>query len=266
MAPSVKGRTFVFIGYIDDSADEKHVKCEALAAVFIHDKQFQTIEESLAITISNIIPPDRLVQFQEFKGWELYHGSGVFDGIDQEVRFSAIRYLLGTLKQLQIPIIYGAVDTSAIAKKSYASASPTDIAFRICMPVIPIVMTEKTEELGAEHGLEYALLILDSTDKGKRNLLKETYRQLRTKMRPPHWGTGLWYLHDEMYFGDSKDSVGLQLADLACYFIRKHLEGEDTVAETFYSIFAQQIMYGGIEPDDSPKSKHAINRLKASRS
>lgn len=254
----------MFLGYIDDSADRKHQKVEALAAVLLHDKKFQMLEHSLAITISNIIPEDRIDKFEEFKAWQLYGGYGIFEGVDQEVRFRAIRYLLGTISQQKIPVVYGAVDLSAIAKKSFASANPTDTAFRVCMPVISMVMAEQTEELGPENGLEYALLIADNTDKDKRTLLRKTFRELRTQMRPPRWGTGLWFIHDEMYFGDSKDSVGIQLADLACYFIRKHLENEDPAAEGFYNMFQDQIVYGKVAPDYSEKAKYGIQRLRPS--
>ena len=252
----------MFLGYIDDSADQKHKKVESLAAVLVHDKKFQMLEHSLAITISNIIPEERADKFEEFKAWQLYQGCGIFEGIDQEVRFRAIRYLLGNISQQRIPVVYGAVDVSAMAKKPYASANPTDTAFRVCLPVISMVMAEQTEEIGSEHGLEYALLIADNTDKDKRNLLRKTFREFRTQMRPPKWGTGLWYIHDEMYFGDSKDSIGLQLADLVCYFIRKHLENDDPAAEGFYNVFQDQIVYGAVAPDDSEKAKYGIQRLR----
>ena len=258
----------MFLGYIDDSADQKHRKVEVLTAVLLHDKKFQAVEHALAITVSNIIPEDRIQKFEEFKAWELYRGCGIFEGIEQGERFSAIRYLLGTIAHEKIPLVFGAVDTPSMSKKPYASANPTDTAFRICMPAIAMAMAEKTEDFAEEFdvdlGLEYALLIADNTDKDKRNLLKKTFRELRAQMRPPHRGPGLWFIHDEMYFGDSKDSVGLQLADLACYFIRKHLEGDDPAAEGFYNIFQEQILSGAIEPSDSPRAKFGIQRLRPS--
>ncbi len=51
------------------------------------------------------------------------------------------------------------------------------------------------------------------------------YRQIR----PPDYNPRLWYVHDDMYFGSSKDSVGIQLADLCGYFIAKHLEGDVSI-------------------------------------
>ena len=251
----------MFLGYIDDSADQKHKKVEALAAVMVHDKKFRTLEEVLATTIANIIPDDRIAGFEEFKAWQLYRGCGIFEGIDEKVRFSAIRFLLGTIAHQDFPVIYGAVDLSAIAKTPYASANSTDTSFRLIMPVVTMVMAAQTDKLGPENGLEYALLIGDNTDKNKRVMLGKTFREFRTHMRPPQYGPGAWFIHDEMYFGDSKDSVGLQLADLACYFIRCHLQGDEPEAEEFYQMFENQIIYGKVVPDDSETAAKGINRI-----
>lgn len=96
-------------------------------------------------------------------------------------------------------------------------------------------------------GTEFALLIVDDGNRDNKNRLKRTYRELRKQVRPPHWHPGIWYIHDDMYFGASKDSVGIQLADLCSYFIGKHLE-KDEAAEGFYQIFSDQILYSDVEP------------------
>jgi hypothetical protein len=51
-----------------------------------------------------------------------------------------------------------------------------------------------------------------------------------------------------MYFGSSKDSVGIQLADLCAYFVAKHLENNDPEAESFYQIFSELIVHSEIAP------------------
>jgi len=65
-----------------------------------------------------------------------------------------------------------------------------------------------------------------------------------------------------MFFGSSKDSVGLQLADLCAYFISQHLQKNDK-AEPFYEIFKERIDYCHMEPvidsknDENKKSDTA---------
>ncbi len=68
------------------------------------------------------------------------------------------------------------------------------------------------------------------------------------QVRPPAFATGpLRHVHDEMYFGDSADSVGIQMADLCAYFIAKRLE-EDFISEGFYRIIEKQVIVSAVEP------------------
>jgi len=55
-------------------------------------------------------------------------------------------------------------------------------------------------------------------------------------------------IHDGMYFGDSKESVGIQLADLCSYFIAKHLE-KDAAGDGFYLKIKDYITDSKVEPE-----------------
>jgi len=105
------------------------------------------------------------------------------------------------------------------------------------------------EHATSQRGNELALLIADDTDDKKLKAeLKRSFRQMRRQVRPPEHNPRLWYVHDDMYFGSSKDSVGIQLADLCGYFIAKHLEG-DVSTDGFYQIIADQICNSKVEPE-----------------
>jgi hypothetical protein len=57
-------------------------------------------------------------------------------------------------------------------------------------------------------------------------------------------------LHDDMYFGDSSLSVGLQLADVVSFVVLRHLQGkEDT--EFLFKQIERNIVFGKIEPESS---------------
>jgi hypothetical protein len=66
----------------------------------------------------------------------------------------------------------------------------------------------------------------------------------------------LWHFHDALAFADSRDSVGVQVADLCAYFIAKHQKktvsvGQqmyDSGAEAFYEIIKGHIVYSKVEP------------------
>ena len=55
-------------------------------------------------------------------------------------------------------------------------------------------------------------------------------------------------IHDSMYFGNSKDSIGIQLADLSSYLIARHLE-QDSSTEDFYNRIQDRIVYFKVEPE-----------------
>jgi len=236
----------MFLGYMDDSKrfDKKKESFEVLSVVLVHDKLFHQIESLVGLCVEGLVPEEKLHKFEEFHACELYGGYGVFDGIDQELRFATIRQLLLMLKDYKIPVIYGAVNVPQFERQPYGSALPIDVAFRLCIPAISDLMQKERQE----RSLEYALLIADDTDKDKRTSIKKSFRQLRRQLRPPNWDAGIWYLHDDMYFGSSKDSIGIQLADLCSYFIAKHLEKTDENAEVFYQMFRENIVFSKVEP------------------
>jgi hypothetical protein len=238
------GVCFMFLGYIDDSGrfDKKAQTFQVIAAVLVHDKLFAQIEAQVGLWIEDVILGERLETFEEIHAWQLYRGCGAFEGIEQDVRFSAIEKLLGIIRDHKLPVFYGAVNVPQFEKLAYGSASPTDVAFRLCLPEISAALYKCQDD-----GPEYALLIADETDKDKKTAIRKSFRQLRKHVRPPTWGPS-GYLHDDMYFGNSKDSIGIQLADLCAFFIGKHLE-KDQSTEGFYNIFSKQVASGKMEPD-----------------
>jgi hypothetical protein len=195
--------------------------------------------------VVDVIPEAKWNQFEEFHASELYGGYGIFEGIDTETRFFAIKTLLSIIPDYKLPIVYGAVDLPKLHQQPYASANAIDTAFRLCLPAIEQVMGGEQYRSG---GTEFALLIADDTNGDVKKMLKTSFRQLRRPVRPPHWHPGTWHIHDEMYFGSSKDSVGIQLADLCSYFIGRHLE-KDQTTEGFYQIFSDLIVHSKVVPE-----------------
>jgi len=232
----------MFLAFIDDSGrhDKKHQTFQVICTVLIRDTLFSHIEVNIGTCIESLIPEEKLEKFEEFHAFELYGGYGIFEGIDPDQRHTAIKRLLSMVTSLQIPVIYGAVNVPRLLELPYGSAIPADVAFRYCVPQI----SSQTLNLNSS---EIALLIADDMDKGIKDRLKKTYRQLRKPIRPPEWEPGIWALHDEMYLGTSKDCIGIQIADLCGFFIAKHLE-EDAAAEGFYNIFRQMIVASSVEP------------------
>jgi hypothetical protein len=238
----------MYLGYIDDSGtfDKKKQSFEVLATLLVHDKIFSEIKGAVGLCVENVILKEKLEKFEEFHACELYGGYGVFDGIDQQTRFAAIRQLLSIIKDFRLHVIYGAVNLRQLQHEAYGSAVPADVAFRLCLSGI-IEFMDKEQRKGTLP--ECVLLIADDTDKKKRELIKNTFRWVKNYVFDflGEWRPGKFF-HDDMYFGSSKDSVGIQLADLCAYFVAKHLENNDPEAESFYQIFSELIVHSEIAP------------------
>lgn len=243
----------MYLAYLDDSGThDKSRKYQVLTAVLVHDQTYPSIELNVGQCVEDAVPPDKIEQFEEFHAWELYGGRGIFEGVPQDKRFHAIKRLLTIVSDYKLPVIYGAVDIMRLQQRVYASANPIDIAFRICATGLNrYVASRMSAEQQAISGsnVEFGLLLADdTTDKKIKFDLRNSFRQLRKQIRPPHWHPGeLWFVHDDMYFGNSKDSIGIQLADLCSYFIGKHLE-KDEAAEWAYQLISDQIVNSEVEP------------------
>lgn len=237
------GRVFVHLAYIDDSGTrDKTNPYQVMACLLIKDENFLYLEVRANLIAETIIPEDKREEFEEFHAHELYRGRGVFEGVDQEKRFEAITHLLNGVKRSNSVLLYTAVNKNLLAVKPYASADPVDIGFRGCM--------KATEEwLAKQETQNLVLLIVDECDKDIKKRLRTSFRILRPPLKQPIFPQGTtWHFHDDMYFGDSRESQGIQTVDLCAYFIAKHLKGGDPAAEGFYALIEDRIVAQDIEP------------------
>lgn len=241
----------MYLAYIDDSDTKaKKRKRQVVAAVVLKDDAFKLTRVRMSAVAEILMGEENLEKFKEFHACELYGGHEAFKDLDQTKRFSAIIYLLGLLEKAEMTVIYGTVDLEELKKHIYGSADPVDVCFRQCIESIK----EWSHEVDARE-LEHAgsmsadevkpllmdrfvknlfILIADECDKAIKHTLQQSFRHLQQ-----HDGaTGCF--HDDMYFGDSRFSVGIQLADLCAYFIARHLEG-DAETEHFYKLIEPRI-------------------------
>ncbi len=256
----------MFIAYLDDSdTKQKSVKWQVMSAVIIKDSQFRELEINMAVAVETLLPEEKRDQFEEFHACELYGGHGIFDGIEQARRFAVVEGLLHSLQRQQLPVVYGAVNLQELGKLLYASADPMDVAFRICAEGIDTWISEwlgkhfrqlqqKKPPVDADELLsnDMAILIADDCDGKTKATIQRSFRNMRKRFRPPDHSSRLKYVHDDMYFGDSKFSVGIQLADLCSYFIARHLQGDDEI-DFFYKLIEPHIVFSRLEPINKAK-------------
>jgi len=199
-----------------------------MTAVIIQDMAFRSAEifsyGALATHISHEEMPQFFEKFEEFKAYQLFKGYGPFEDIDQAIRFAVIDSLLDVVNHFKLPIVYGAVNKAKLRNEFLGSANPVDVCFRVCMRGV--------NEYATNNGnfRELAVLIADESNKDKK-VIRNSFYDFRQRIAA---GKLLVCLHDDMYFGESKYSVGIQLADLCGYFIAKHLQQDScTAAQAF---------------------------------
>jgi len=261
------------LAYLDDSDTKaRESKWQVMAGVLVDGREFTMLEFAMGAVRDVLMPPDKLEKFEEFHACELYGGHGPFEGISQENRFDAIRSLISLLGNnfYKLWVVYGAVNIATLRSNVYGSADPLDMTFRMCCDKIQLWVTQEikgfkvndtSEPIPGEfvRSLEELILVImdDCEDKKLKNQLQHSFRSRRgrdpkTKRRKG----GLFNFHDDMFFGDSRYSAGIQLADLCAYFIAKHLEG-DQETDGFYRMIEPHIAAYGIYPEVSPDPRTA---------
>lgn len=247
------------LAYLDDSGSDNKNQIAVFGGIAMEHQSFQTLERQVGFAALSLLTADRVDTFGEFHADDLFAGTGEFAGIPEDERHLALRDLLLLPKKLDAPYFYSAVDKSAVRKSALGSAHPIDIGFRMCALAIDEWLRGELLKRAKEcHGDEIkqvmletplCLLIVDDCDNNVRGRLKKSFRDLRRRLRfTDDWTEGrLTFAHDAMYFGDSADSVGIQVAD-ACNFIMLR-RIRDGIRDEFYQILEPQVRCARVEPE-----------------
>jgi hypothetical protein len=244
----------VHLAYLDDAGTDKRSSIVMFGAVIVFPDSFGYVEHLHNIAVEQILPADQVDEkFQEFHATELFHGEGPFEGIEETKRFDAIRVLISAVQGENLPYIYAAIDRTKLKESPMGSANPTDVAFRLCA----LGIEDWARSLHPSHPgtinldvKNLCLFIIDDTkDAQLKNQLRSSYRSLRAA-HPyiPHHKQRLWHAHDDLFFSNSRDSVGVQIADLCNYFMWRNLLKKEG-GEEFYEMFAKQAICAKPEPE-----------------
>jgi hypothetical protein len=228
--------------YLDDSKQEKNKKrFQLIGSVVVNDAIFDDLEQHLAYYLYELVEPDVGRKFEELHSSDLLAGNEPFEKVKRERAIEIFSTAIAAVDKFNIPVIYGAVDLAKLYATKYATANPVDIAFRVCMELIEEWFKETVPD-----GL--GLLICDDSDKSVKSAMQNAFHLFRNRaMSSPVVRGILEHLHDDMYFGDSKFSKGIQLADVCTLLIGRHLAGySDT--EDLYQQLSKNIVKHSFEP------------------
>jgi uncharacterized protein DUF3800 len=257
-------RILVHLAYLDDSdTKQKPTKIQVMSGIIIEDTSFKVFDIAMRFIRNELVPEEKLDKFSEFHAAELFGGYGVFEGIEREKRLGAIRKLLKLLSSPGSSVVYGAVDIAKTKREVFGSADPLDMAFRICLSEISEWVKNRAfsdsgdkkdedEELRRWLAALVLLIVDDCSQKDQRAMLQDSFRNLRhpspAASKTMSATQRFAHFHDDVFFGDSRYSVGIQLADLCSYFIARHLQGDEEIQE-FYDLIEPHISYGQFYPE-----------------
>ncbi len=255
------------LAYLDDSQFESSLAM--FGAVIMPHGAFGFAERVHSIAIEQLFTLDDIENFQEFHARDLFLGEGTFKGAPEDRRFDAITVLLQAMTHYDMPFIFSALDVNKLQKKEisrslFETAPPSVAAFKMCLLGIESWAQNQHEQRDPkvrriDYNDQYMVIVDETKDQELKKRLRNSYRLLREPR--PYIGPNknrLWHAHDAMFFCDSRDSIGIQIADLCTYFMQRHLskrnpEHKDE-SEGFYQMFSHLIQCAKPEPEWSQYS------------
>jgi hypothetical protein len=214
-----------------------------VAAVVVHgDEQWGLIETAVNAILRELVPPRKWLTY-EFKAAKLFKDRHRGDNA------AILQRLLEILPSVGLPVAYGALLRAAVlpqivemftiisgdAERAAEAASwlpkfTQNLAFLVCATFVERVFC-------AGFPTERGLWIADTNrvTAAMRASLREYQRLVTADVELPL--PGLAHIIDTVYFGDSRYSLGIQLADACNFVIKEHLLGNAEV-EPLYGIIA----------------------------
>ena len=246
-------RKLMFIGYVDDSGstgsnyDDPNSRFQVVGGPIISEDVYAGAEISAALWMEELVPAEEWNKF-EFHAHEMFQArKSIYQDIGRDKCHTLLQSALNWIRQTDTPVLYGAVDKFKLADHYCGSADAQDVAFRLYLQSLDEWFDEKCNRRDIDRErYPRGMLVADASQRS--NALDNSYRRLRKKVLANRPADGLALsMWDDIYFGNSKNSFGIQLADICVYFIARHLSGKAD-AEGFYNIIEEVIFKPRIFP------------------
>ena len=208
----------MFISYFDESTsqDKTHV---LVAAVIAKETEIGKIEEVFSFLRKFENPDNR---FAEFHATDLFHAKGVFKDIGREEASRIVYKQAHFIGASSLSVVYAFVDVQKHKDSVHRGATPLSVAFQKCLAMVEAKLASQAPD-------ESAIAIFDDPDDAEvKNDLETAFRNLRNPL------TGeLEHFRDDLLFGNSAFSAGLQMADLCAFLCRRHEEEKENTEEMY---------------------------------
>jgi hypothetical protein len=241
----------VYLTYLDDGG-KGNIK--VFGGVVVTEEEFTRLELMSAMIVYRLFSADEQRQaFTEFHATDLFAGTGAFKGIEEPARHRALLELVQLRSMVGLPYIYSAVDVQELKKGPLRSASWVDTAFFMTACAVDDFLVAQAK-FALDTWLQQlqdssvgrrmpplrplSLMVVDEpeqlADKGR---IRDSFRLIRQPisraLKPQSPGANVFNLTnrlqapvDEVFFGHSADSIGLQMADACNWVMWRRLVGE----------------------------------------
>ncbi|MBV8775427.1 MAG: DUF3800 domain-containing protein [Deltaproteobacteria bacterium] len=229
--------------YLDDAGfgDEKHEPIAVVAAVLVNaDTQWKPIERDIDSIIERFVPEDSREGF-EFHAKELFSSSKRTRSWGQPLRHAVLEEFVKLFDKYKLPILPGAANRSEVRKMAAISVSrgrlkgqnlldlmSLNFAFLACSSVVNLWLKMFANR-------EVGICFADKLNTDRVEWLKANLNFFRRNSLNGDPESRWDRLVDTVYWAESHESMGLQLADSAAFFYKRHLM-EKADSEHFYSI------------------------------
>lgn len=231
----------MYIAYFDDSGSGGKKTVQVATGVIVRAVKSRQLELEAAACVGDLFSDKDAESFPEFKGTEFFNGKGPFAGIERDRRLTAMLNLVDRLVSQVEAVVYAWVERDKLQASAYKIEPPASVVFAECLPGV--------EEWMKEHSSgDLCLIVADDTqDRELKDAMKRIFRSERKQLLtvPRDWTFGrLSRVHEEMYFGDSRASIGIQAADVLGYVIYRHLQGPpDADIEQMFGLIEPKIVH-----------------------
>jgi hypothetical protein len=260
----------VHLVYLDEAGIDGRSASVTFGALIVPPGKFGRALMLHETAIQQIIPPDSKEEFKQFHACDLYWGNKAFRKVKDEQRHNAITVLLMAMRSEGLSFIYSSVNREEFYNSPLGTIpfAPLHFAFQICLRGVENWARvqhcpERDPNKGAVIKWEDSFLCIadESNNEPHKDELKAVYRKLRPKRLFHNFQAGdrLFHAHDAMFFVDSVDSVGIQIADLCTYFVQRKLNGKPE-KQNFLDMFLDRVMCAKPEPEWT-QYKHLLKEL-----
>jgi len=215
---------------LNDPQQPYHV----VLALPVREDQWHDVEREMGLIVDRHIPePDRATF--EFHAHDLHQGTGYFRGWQRAVRVTIAHELLGLLERFALPVIFGAVDKRAHARRYISPVHPHILAFMLA--------AERCERyLAGLDGVQLGMFIADENASVEPDV-RASLRNYRHKGIPLGMlQERLDHIIEDIHFQSSQVSCFLQLVDICAYYAKRHLVCVGRgIAEPMYQLIAPQV-------------------------